>query len=333
MVIGHRLAIRLNEIGFHVYAGCLDPQGSGAEDLRTKCKHESAMCVLELDVTRDDHIDRCFHIIESDLQTRDYKLWSVLYGLPENSYHFLDYHVVSRIIITASLGGRVAADMLGAYCMTKAAIISFSDSLRREMSKFNISVTTIEPGVFKTSMVNNACPLLQSSWSCTDPDIQQIYGQTYIDEVLRIVAGGGGLAADAGDDIDIVVNDMMAAVVRRRPARYYRPVKGLMPSLAARFVAITPQWMIDSYFCSINPLVPVAMTETNGSDPLDTAIGCDSGFGNALALRLNSMGFRVYACVLDTNSTGAQDLSNKCQFKDEICIVRMDVTIDEDIDW
>ncbi|CAG2118936.1 unnamed protein product, partial [Medioppia subpectinata] len=236
--------------------------------------------------------------------------------------------------------------MLGAYCMTKAAIISFSDSLRREMSKFNISVTTVEPGVFKTSMVNNACPLLQSSWSCTDPDIQRIYGQTYIDEALRIVAGGGGLVADAGNDIDIVVNDMVAAVIRRRPARNYRPVKGLMPSLAARFVAITPQWMIDSYFRSINPLVPVVVTETNGSDTIaditnvylfyakNKAViitGCDSGFGNALAFRLNSMGFRVYACVLDTNSTGAQDLSNKCQFKDEICIVRMDVTIDEDI--
>ncbi|CAG2107428.1 unnamed protein product [Medioppia subpectinata] len=291
---GYRLALRLNEIGFHVYAGCLDPQGSGAEELRTKCKHESAMCVLELDVTRDDHIDRCFHYIALHLQTHGYELWSVVnnagvikfgnleWGTVDDYTTLFNVNVIGvvrvtrkfipflrlsrgRIVITASLGGRLAADLMGAYCMTKAAIISFSDTLRREMRKFNISVTTIEPGVFKTGMFYSARPLLESSWSRTDDAVKRVYGQPYVDELLRHYTANKGVAADAGDDIDIVVNDMVAAVVRRRPARYYRPVKGLMPTLAARFVALTPHWLIDWYFQWIDDLVPAVMTGTSGS--------------------------------------------------------------------
>ena len=60
--------------------------------------------------------------------------------------------------------------------------------------------------------------------------------------------------------------------------------------------------------------------------------GCDTGFGNRLAIRLNGLGYCVYATVLDLNSTGALELWGKCKFNDKMIVIQMDVTNEEDID-
>ena len=49
--------------------------------------------------------------------------------------------------------------------------------------------------------------------------------------------------------------------------------------------------------------------------------GCDSGFGNRLAQRLNQMGFRVYATVLSTDSTGAEQLKAKAIFEEQMIVL------------
>jgi 3-hydroxybutyrate dehydrogenase len=58
--------------------------------------------------------------------------------------------------------------------------------------------------------------------------------------------------------------------------------------------------------------------------------GCDSGFGNALAARLDHLGFKVYAGCLDVNSRGAQDL--KAKTSDRVQLVSLDVTSQEHVD-
>ncbi|CAG2179676.1 unnamed protein product, partial [Oppiella nova] len=276
---GNRLALRLNDIGFYTYAAVLSADSPGAQDLSTKCKHADSMYVLEMDVTRDDQIDRCFEQIKVDLNVKGYELWAVVnnagivsygnleWGSMEEYIKLFDVNVFGvvrvtrkfipllrqsrgRIVLTASLGGRLSADLLSAYCMTKAAVISFSDALRREMHKFKIQVTTIEPGVFKTGMYYTVVDILQRNWSQTDESVRQIYGENYFNELIKRYSKGNshGVGADAGADIDKVVNDMVDAVISRRPNRYYRPVNGLLPSLAARFVSIIPQFFIDRYF-------------------------------------------------------------------------------------
>lgn len=54
--------------------------------------------------------------------------------------------------------GRLALPGNGSYACTKCAIEAFSDSLRREMYKFDVSVSVIEPGNFgaATSMCGKA---------------------------------------------------------------------------------------------------------------------------------------------------------------------------------
>jgi NAD(P)-dependent dehydrogenase (short-subunit alcohol dehydrogenase family) len=53
------------------------------------------------------------------------------------------------------------------------------------------------------------------------------------------------------------------------------------------------------------------------------------GFGNALARRLNSLGFTVVAGCLDKSSDGAQLL--KSEAKGHIHVLQLDVTDDENV--
>jgi NAD(P)-dependent dehydrogenase (short-subunit alcohol dehydrogenase family) len=59
--------------------------------------------------------------------------------------------------------------------------------------------------------------------------------------------------------------------------------------------------------------------------------GCDSGFGNRLALKLNEHGFRVYATVLDPSGSGSQNLITNARFTDKTKVLKMDVTNEEEI--
>ncbi|MEE6499641.1 hypothetical protein FKM82_003521 [Ascaphus truei] len=57
--------------------------------------------------------------------------------------------------------------------------------------------------------------------------------------------------------------------------------------------------------------------------------GCDSGFGKAAAHRLDSMGFKVIASVLNLESPGARDLQKQCS--ERLRIIQMDLTKPGDI--
>lgn len=52
-----------------------------------------------------------------------------------------------RVVVVGSIGGRVAAGMLGPYHASKFAIVGLTDSLRAELAPWRIPVILIEPGV------------------------------------------------------------------------------------------------------------------------------------------------------------------------------------------
>ena len=61
-----------------------------------------------------------------------------------------------RIINISSFGGRLGSPFLGAYCATKAAVESLTDSFRRELLPFGIDAITLAPGAFKTAIWDKA---------------------------------------------------------------------------------------------------------------------------------------------------------------------------------
>ena len=61
-----------------------------------------------------------------------------------------------RILNISSFGGRMAAPFLSAYCATKAAVESVTDSFRRELLPFGIDAITLAPGAIKTPIWDKA---------------------------------------------------------------------------------------------------------------------------------------------------------------------------------
>jgi NAD(P)-dependent dehydrogenase (short-subunit alcohol dehydrogenase family) len=69
---------------------------------------------------------------------------STLHGLP------------GRIVMVSSVGGKLSAPFLGAYCAAKHALEGLSGSLRRELMLFGIDVIIVAPGAVATPIWDKA---------------------------------------------------------------------------------------------------------------------------------------------------------------------------------
>jgi NAD(P)-dependent dehydrogenase (short-subunit alcohol dehydrogenase family) len=58
-----------------------------------------------------------------------------------------------RITTTGSISGILSGTLFGPYSMSKHAVEAFTDSLAREMRKFDVEVSVIEPGNYRSSIV------------------------------------------------------------------------------------------------------------------------------------------------------------------------------------
>jgi short-subunit dehydrogenase len=89
-----------------------------------------------------------------------------------------------HIINVASLAGLVAAPGSSVYSATKFGVIAFSDSLRREVHKHGILVTTFCPGFVAT----NFSPRLKKI-AARAPDAAHLPGVMSVDYVAKVIAG------------------------------------------------------------------------------------------------------------------------------------------------
>ena len=61
-----------------------------------------------------------------------------------------------RIVNVTSIGGKIAVPHLAAYCASKFALVGLSDSMRAELARDRIYVTTVVPGMMRTGSHINA---------------------------------------------------------------------------------------------------------------------------------------------------------------------------------
>ena len=67
------------------------------------------------------------------------------------------------------------------YCVSKAGVEAFSDSLRQEMEPWGVRVSVMEPGAFQTSILDpeRIMKQIQGLRESIGEDMQQAYGERF----------------------------------------------------------------------------------------------------------------------------------------------------------
>ena len=114
-----------------------------------------------------------------------------------------------RIVLVSSLAGKMGLPGQGFYCSTKHALEAYADALHAELNCFGIRTTVLEPGSYRTRIIQNAVPLL-------GPEIGDYDGQRerYLDVIHR--------ATDRGGDPRRFARLVQHVLEKRRPRLRYR---------------------------------------------------------------------------------------------------------------
>nr|CAD7260778.1 unnamed protein product [Timema shepardi] len=302
---GNQCARRLDALGSTVYAGCLMPEGAGAQELKSDTS--SRLHIVPLDVTKEKDVDKAVEYVKA-IQG-DQGLWAVInnagilttgeielmpveifqriievntigsvrvtkaflplvrkskgrlvftascagrlnlkeiyrnlhgdewgnhsgincyqYSRPGSNHNIsvigiliyresdgLDHAAIGKGLLYGSFflsesecssegtisGSRSTVPGLVPYSMSKHAIVSFVDGLRREMRKWSVTVHGIEPMMYRTQMTDMESyrKFLKQQWSELPEEVRRLYGDSYIDKYMVEEGGGygGGEIAD-----------------------------------------------------------------------------------------------------------------------------------------
>jgi NAD(P)-dependent dehydrogenase (short-subunit alcohol dehydrogenase family) len=210
--IGRNMAETLAAEGYFVYAGARKQADidelSAIENIQG----------IRLDVTVQDEIDAAVEhvrsegrglyglvnnagvgviwpLIEIDEEDMQFQMDVNVFGPYRVTKAFAPMIIESkgRITTTGSISGILSGLMFGPYSMSKHAIEAFTDSLAREMQKFDVHVSVIEPGNYKSSIVDSLKRRMDSrGFSAKD--------SLYEEEINRMLAGLDSIEEDKEPD-------------------------------------------------------------------------------------------------------------------------------------
>lgn len=207
---GNLLAKQLDKRGMKVLAACLTD--NGAEELKKETS--TRLQTIILDVTDSQSVSAAAQWVNdvvhdkglwglvnnagiaapttlNELLTKDdfAKVLNVnLLGLIDVTLKMLPMirRARGRLVNIASIAGRITI-CGGGYCPSKYGVEAFSDSLRREISRFGVKVCIIEPGYFKTSLCSPEPFLgkMHSLWEKASEEIRSAYGQHFFEKYCK----------------------------------------------------------------------------------------------------------------------------------------------------
>ncbi|KAK0046178.1 retinol dehydrogenase 7 [Biomphalaria pfeifferi] len=262
---GQALALRLDALGFNVFAGCLTHKGSLF--LSEKCSNH--LYTFLLDVTKPESIENALQVIKTKLPENeglwglvnnagilgpmgclelcsidDYqKVFSVnLYGTIEMTRSFLPLLRKSgngRVVNMSSILGRFAFSG-GPYTISKHGVESYSDTLRREVYKQNIRVSIIEPTGFRTNLMQDKMvDEMQTLYENATEEVKIALGQDFLRKYkTTILKAKDSCLPNLDPVLDAIVHAITAIFPRNR---YLVGVSELYCTL----FAYLPDWITD----------------------------------------------------------------------------------------
>ncbi|NXC17155.1 DHB2 dehydrogenase, partial [Corythaeola cristata] len=269
--IGHALAKYLDDLGFVVFAGVLNKDGPGAEELRRTCSQR--LSLLQLDVTNATQIKEAYLKVLEKVQNTG--LWGVvnnagILGFPADSellpmsmyrrcmeVNFFGAVAVSktflpllrksrgRLVNVSSMAGGIPLPRFAAYGASKAALSMFSGVMRQELSKWGIKVAAIHPSGFQTGIQGTS-----DLWDKQEKelmenlpaDTREDYGEDYL-LGLKSYLLHVPMYCDA--DLSPVLSAILHALLAKRPHGLYTPGKGAYMTLCV--FCYFPIWFYDFF--------------------------------------------------------------------------------------
>jgi NAD(P)-dependent dehydrogenase (short-subunit alcohol dehydrogenase family) len=125
-----------------------------------------------------------------------------------------------RIINISAPTARVPVPFMAPIGASKAALESFSDSLRVELGAWGIPVVVIEPGGTDTAIFRKADAAAQAAFGAADPAKVALYSK-------QLAAVGKAAAKQKLGPADAVAKTILAAVAARKAKRRYMAGSGV----------------------------------------------------------------------------------------------------------
>jgi len=289
---GLALAGHLVDVGFTVYAGCMEPGGAGPTSLSLR-GGAGRVRALRCDVTRDDEVAAAQRTVARELAADGRRLWAVVNNAGVATCTEIEWCSIAefrrnldvnalgavrvtkaflplmrgrggRVVIVASLAGRYTFPGFTAYSMSKHAAVSFADGLRLEMTKWGISVHCVEPTLYRTPISDTAVMQgrLDAHWDACPPEVRDSYGRQYFSDFKKHLIDHLETAKPR-ECVGEVVEDMADAVCGTEPKPRYVP--SVKTQLRCRLLSSLPVEVRQQLLLKGAPKTPPAFATRNST--------------------------------------------------------------------
>ena len=237
--IGRNMAERLAKEGYFVYAGARKQA-----DIDELSAIDNIMGV-RLDVNVQEEIDAAVELISSEgrglyglvnnagvgvlgplIEIDEDDLWFQMnvnvFGPYRVTKAFAPLLIESkgRITTTGSISGILSGFMFGPYSMSKHAVEAFTDSLALEMQKFGVEVSVIEPGNYRSDIVDTLLARMDERGRSVQ---SSLYRDEYERMLERFTEDYDQLYVKEPDEVSAALIDFLGD---DRPKRRYMVVPG-----------------------------------------------------------------------------------------------------------
>ena len=255
--LGHATVERLVANGWKVFEADI------SKDLLRSSMHDPDVVPIVMDVTDPESIRSAYDAIASQTDHLDgivnfAGIMGVgsLTDIPEERLaRILDVNVMGtyrvnkqffalveaargRIVnISSETGWQSAAPFNGPYAMSKFAIEAYSTALRRELALLGVKVITIQPGPFRTSMVEG----IERAFTQAENET------TNFATAIRKLKGLAAKQITSAHDPDILAQVVETALTVKRP----KPVYSVKPDLARSAIEKLPLRATDQVYVTV----------------------------------------------------------------------------------
>ncbi|WP_234733301.1 SDR family NAD(P)-dependent oxidoreductase [Tellurirhabdus bombi] len=171
------------------------------------------------------------HATEEDFrEAMDTNFWASFHAVNAVLPHMREQGG-GRIVNIASFGGKVAVPHLLPYSVSKFTLVGYSEGLRAELTKDNIHVTTVCPGLMRTGSPRHAIFKGQN---------EKEYAWFKIGDSLPFFTKS---AEDSAKAIVDACRYGKAEIILTLPAKATAIFHGLFPGLTAELSAVVNNWL------------------------------------------------------------------------------------------